>query len=65
MQQLVQRVRVGIEFLEGLAINAWNNRRSEPLRLAHLDHGDDRAILIEGGEGSARVKRLRHEALHW
>jgi hypothetical protein len=35
---------------------------NEPLRLAHLDHCDDRAILLEGGEGPARVKMmmLRH-----
>jgi hypothetical protein len=39
-----------------------SDRCNEPLRLAHLDHGNDRAILIEGGEGSAWVKMkvLRH-----
>ena len=31
---------------------------------AHLDHDDDRAILVEGDEGLARIKSLRHEELH-
>jgi hypothetical protein len=42
----------------------WNNRRHEPLRLAHLDHGDQRVILLKGGEGPARVKGLRHGACY-
>ena len=44
--------------------DARNNPRNKPLRLAHLNHGDDCAILLEGGEGPARVKSLRHGALH-
>ena len=40
-----------------------NNRRDEPLRLAHLNHGDDCVILLEGGERLARIKRLRHGVL--
>src|SRR5215475_8315443 len=48
--------RAGIELLERLAFDAGNNRRNKPLRLAHLDYGDDRAILLEGGERPARVK---------
>ena len=50
-----------------MAFNAGNERRYEPLGLAHLDHGDDRAILLEGGEGPARVKMIvlvRHGELH-
>jgi hypothetical protein len=45
-----------------LTFDAGNQRRNQPLRLAHLDHGDDCAILLESGEGSARVKTkmLRH-----
>jgi hypothetical protein len=46
-----------------LALDPGNNRRDEPLRLAHLNHGYYRARLIEGGEEFARVKRLRHGAL--
>jgi hypothetical protein len=40
---------VGIEPLERLALNAGNNSINEPLRLAHLNHGDDRAVLLEAG----------------
>ena len=64
MQQLEQCLLIGIELLQGLAFDARNNCRDEPLRLTHLDHGDDRAILLKCGEGSARVKRLRHGVLH-
>src|SRR6202040_2693537 len=62
LQQLQQGFLVGIELLKRLAFDAGNNRSNEPLGLAHLDHSDDRAILLEGGEGSARVneKVLRH-----
>jgi hypothetical protein len=56
MQELQQGRLVGIELLERLAFDAGNNRRDEPLRLAHLDYCDDCAILLEGGEGPARVK---------
>jgi hypothetical protein len=59
MQELPQRLFVGAKLLQGLAFNAGNNRRNESLRLAHLDHGDDRAVLLEDGEGSARVKGVR------
>jgi hypothetical protein len=40
------------------------NRRDEPLRMAHLDHVNQRVILVKGGERPARVKGLRHGALH-
>src|ERR1700693_5645609 len=39
-----------------LALNARNNRRNEPPRLAHhLNKGDDGAILIETGERSPHL----------
>ena len=62
MQELQQHFLLGIELLKRLAFDAGNERRNQPLRLAHLDHGDDCAILLESGEGSARVKTkmLRH-----
>jgi hypothetical protein len=47
MQELQQRL--GIELLERLVFDAGNNRCNEPTRLAHLDHGDDPAVLFEGG----------------
>ena len=63
MQELEQPLLLGIELLKGLTFDAGDKRCDEPFRLAHLDHGDDRAILLEGGEGPARVKMtmlLRH-----
>src|SRR5215469_7187696 len=63
MQKPQQPFLVGIKLLQGVAFNPGNQRRYEPLRLAHLDHGDDRAILLQGGEGPARFKLkmlLRH-----
>src|SRR5262245_17881336 len=61
MQNLEQPLLLGIELLKGMAFDARNKCCNEPLQLAHLDHGDDRAILIESGEGPARVKMLlRH-----
>src|SRR3974377_488429 len=62
MQKSQQSLLLGIELLKGLAPDARNKRCNAPLRLAHLNHGDDRAILLEGGEGPARVKMtmLRH-----
>jgi hypothetical protein len=59
LQQLQHRFRVGPELLEGLAFEAWNNRCDEPLRLAHLDYGHDRVILLESGKGPARVKGVK------
>src|SRR5262249_26435123 len=32
----------------------------QPARLAQFDDGDDRAILVQGDEGSAQVIRLGH-----
>src|SRR6201997_614705 len=63
MQELEQRFLMGIKLLKGLAFDAGNERRDQPLLLAHLDHGDDCAILLESGEGSAcvKTKMLRHE----
>src|ERR1700747_3645471 len=65
VQELQQRLLIRIELFERLAFDARNNRRYQPFRLSHLDCGDDRVILLEGGEGPARIKRLRHGALHW
>src|SRR4030081_3351832 len=34
---------------------------NQPTRLAHLDDGNDRAILGQGDEGPAQVVRLGHQ----
>src|SRR5215467_15813817 len=65
MQELQQRLLIRIELFERPAFDARNNRGYQPLRLTHFDHGDDRVMLLEGGEGPACFKRLRHVALHW
>src|SRR5260370_20329011 len=53
----------GRVFLGRRAFAPGKTRRDEPLRLAYLDHGDHCVILLEGGEGLARIKRLRHGVL--
>src|SRR5215469_5722688 len=65
MQLLQQRLLIRIELFERLALNARNNRGYQPFSLTHFDHGDDRVMLLEGGEGLARIKSLRHETLLW
>ena len=57
MQELQQHFLLGIELLKRLAFDAGNQRRNQPLRLAHLDHGDDCAILLESGEDLLASKR--------
>src|SRR5215831_13168988 len=64
MQEFQQRLLICIELFERPTFDARNNRGDQPLRLTHFDHGYDCRILLEGGEGSARIKNLRHEALH-
>ena len=39
-KQLQQRVLIGIELLQGLALDARHDAGDEPTLLAHLDHGD-------------------------
>jgi hypothetical protein len=60
LQQLQQSARVRIKLLQWTPLDSRKHRRNEPLRLAHLDYRDQCAILLEGGEGPAGVKRLRH-----
>jgi hypothetical protein len=52
------------EFLQRLAVDPGDNAGDRPARLAHLNDGDQRAILIQSGERSAQVIRLWHRALH-
>src|SRR5205809_6311011 len=53
-----------LQLLARLTLNTRNNAADQPARLAHLDDGNDRAILVEGDEGPAQVVRLGHRALH-
>src|SRR5215470_2504713 len=60
MQQGKQPFWARFQFLAGLTLNAGNDTANQPARLAQLDDGNDRAILVQGDEGSAQVVRLGH-----
>src|SRR5271169_2098773 len=60
MQQAKQPFWTRLQLLARLALNAGKHTGNQPTRLAHLDDGNDRAILIQGDEGPAQVVRLGH-----
>src|SRR5438270_289750 len=60
MQQAKQPFWVRLELLARLTLNAGKHAGNEPARLAQLDDGYHRAILVQGDEGSAQVVRLGH-----
>src|SRR5947207_3871770 len=49
-----------LELLARLTLNPGKHAGDEPARLAQLEDGNDRAILVQGDEGSAQVVRLGH-----
>src|SRR5713226_10540860 len=51
---------IGLKFLQWLALDAGYDAGNEPARQAHLDHGYQRAILVQNGQASARVIRILH-----
>lgn len=61
----------GAIFLQGVAIEAGDDRRDEPTPLAHFHNGNDRGILLEGrrdlfrpvGCGSGTLRRLALAAM--
>src|SRR5271156_1930208 len=53
MQQGKQPFWVWLQLLAWLALNAGKHTGNQPTRLAHLDDGNDRAILVQGDEGPA------------
>ena len=64
MQQAKQPFWVRLQLLARLTLNTRNDAANQPARLAQLDDGNDRAILVEGDEGPAQVVQLGHCALH-
>src|SRR3954454_21361756 len=64
MQQTKHPFWARLELLARLTLNAGKHAGNQPARLAHLDDGYDRAILVQGDEGPAQVVRLGHLALH-
>ena len=55
MQHGKQSFWARLQLLARLTLNAGNHAGNQPARLAQLDDGNDRAILIQGDEGSAQV----------
>src|ERR1700719_1967236 len=61
MQQAKQPFGTRLQFLARLTLNAGKHTANQPTRLAHLDDGNDCAILVQGDEGPAQVVRLGHQ----
>ncbi len=61
MQQGKQPFWARLQLLARLTLNAGKHAGNQPARMAHLDHGNDRAILVQGDEGPAQVVRLGHQ----
>jgi hypothetical protein len=60
MQQGKQPFWARFQLLARLTLNTRNDAANQPARLAQLDHGNERAILVQGDEGSAQVILLGH-----
>src|SRR5438093_11101258 len=60
MQQWKQPFWAWLQLLARLTLNPGKHAGDEPARLAQLEDGNDRAILVQGDEGSAQVVRLGH-----
>src|SRR3954466_5016847 len=64
-QQPEQVPLAWFELLQRMALDPWNNASDEPARLAHLNHRNDRAVLLQGSEGPTQiVELLCHGTLH-
>src|SRR5436190_7416474 len=60
MQQAKQLFWARLQLLARLTLNTGKHAGNQPTRVAHLDDGYDRAILVQGDEGPAQVVRLGH-----
>src|SRR6516164_7222427 len=60
MQQGKQPLWVRLQLFARLTLNAGEDAANQPARLAHLDDGNDRAILVQRHQGPAQIVRLRH-----
>src|SRR5215813_12860583 len=60
VQQSKQPLWVRLKLLAQLTLNAGKHAANQPARLAQLDDGNDRAILVQGDEGPAQVVWLGH-----
>src|SRR5262249_36460398 len=60
MQQSKQPFWARLQLFAWLTLNTGKHAGNQPARVAQLDHGNDRAILVQGDEGSAQVVWLGH-----
>src|SRR6516225_5086967 len=60
MQKGKQPLWVRLQLLARLTLNAGEDAANQPARLAHLDDGNDRAILVQRHQGPSQIVRLRH-----
>src|SRR5437870_9073005 len=60
MQHGKQPFWARLQLLARLTLNPRNYTANQPARLAHLDDGNDRTILVQGDEGPAQVVWLGH-----
>src|SRR5216110_1847310 len=60
MQHGKQPFWARLQLFARLTLNTRNDAANQPARLAQLDDGNNRAILVQGDEGSAQVVRLGH-----
>jgi hypothetical protein len=60
MQHGKQPFWARLQLLARLTLNAGKHAGNQPARLAQLDHGNYRAIVVQGDEGPAQVVRLGH-----
>src|SRR3954452_18127889 len=66
MQHGKQLFWARLQLLARLTLNAGKHTANQPTRLAHLDDGNDRAILIQGDEGPAQgLPRRRPGSFSW
>jgi hypothetical protein len=66
MQQPKQPFWARLELLARLTLNSGKHAGNEPARLAQLDDGNHRAILVQGDEGSAQsLPRRRPGSFGW
>jgi hypothetical protein len=57
---------VRLQLLARLTLNAGKQTANQPARVAQLDDGNDRAILVQGEEGSAQsLPRHRPGSFGW
>jgi hypothetical protein len=63
VQQPQQLFLIRCDLLQRMALDPRHHCSDKPALLAHLDHRNQCAILIQSGERSAQVVWLRHGAL--